>query len=202
MIRVNLLRGIDTNKTRVAEETVSRTIQFKTGERSEIVQVIIRSALILVWPLSIFLYSANIVSTKTSELTGITTEMNALDVEIETAKTTFKSLEGYLTDNENLNLLVGSIAGLSKRRKMAIENLDNLQKLTPPRVWFNEIKYSENAINIQGLAVNNDDFSDFLKALNETAFFQRVDTVKNEEIKKKYGKVRAFEVICPLAGKS
>lgn len=202
MIRVNLLRSIDTSKTRVLEETVSRTIQFKSGERSEVVQVAIRLALIIIWPLSIFLYSSNIVSTKNAEFTAITTEMNTLDVEIETAKTTFKSLEGYLTDNENLNLLVGSIAGLSKRRKVAIENLDNLQRLTPPRVWFNEVKYSENAIHIQGLAVNNDDFSDFLKALNETAFFERVDTVKNEEIKKKYGKVRMFEVNCPLAGKS
>ncbi|OQW47190.1 MAG: hypothetical protein A4S09_15445 [Proteobacteria bacterium SG_bin7] len=201
MIKVNLLRSIDTNKVRVPEETVSRTIQFKSGERSEVVQVLIRLGLIIIWPLLIFLYSWNIVSTKTSELSVVNTEMATLDADIETAKSTFKSLEGYLTDNENLNLLVGSIAGLSKRRKLAIENLDNLQKLTPPRVWFNEIKYNENAINIQGMAVNNDDFSDFLKALNETAFFQRVETVKNEEIKKKYGKVRAFEVICPLAGK-
>jgi hypothetical protein len=202
MIKVNLLRSVDTTKTRVAEETVSRTIQFKSGEQPEIVQVSIRLLLILIWPLSIYMYSSNIVSTKTAELTAVKTEMATLDNDINTAKTTLKSLEGYLTDNENLNMLVGSIAGLSKRRKIAIENLDNLQKLTPPRVWFQEVRYNETGINILGAAVNNDDFSDFLKALNETAFFQRVETVKNEEVKKKYGRIRSFEVNCPLAGKS
>lgn len=202
MIKVNLLKSVDTTKTRLSEETVSRTIQFRSGERPEIVQVVIRLLLIVVWPLAVYLLSASIVGQKTDELNGVRASIGTLEGDILTAKTTFKSLEGYKTDNENLNLLVGSIAGLSKRRKVAVENLDNLQKLTPPRVWFQELRFSDAAINIQGLAVNNDDFSDFLKALTETAFFARVDTVKNEEIKKKYGKIRSFEVNCPLAGKS
>lgn len=202
MIKVNLLRSVDTTKTHVGEETVSRTIQFKTGERPEIVQVAIRLVLMVIWPLCVYLLSASIVSQKTDELNKVRGNIATLENEIVNAKTTFKSLEGYKTDNENLNLLVGSIAGLSKRRKVAVENLDNLQKLTPPRVWFHELRFSDTAINIQGMAVNNDDFSDFLKALSETAFFSRVDTVKNEEVKKKYGRIRNFEVNCPLAGKS
>ncbi len=201
MIKVNLLRSVDTTKTRVAEETVSRTIQFKSSDRPEIVKLGVRLGLMVLPPLAVYMVSANIVSQKTDELTKIQNDLNKVSAEVTVATNTFKTLEGYKTDNENLNLLVGSIAGLSKRRKLAIENLDNLQKLTPPRVWFQEIRFTDASINIVGLAVNNDDFSDFLKALSETAFFSRVDTVRNEEIKKKYGRIRSFEVNCPLSGK-
>ena len=91
-------------------------------------------------------------------------------------------------------MLIGSIASLSKRRTLVVRDLDHLQTLTPARVWFVELKVNLNTVNIKGTAATNDDVSDFIKVLRESAFFSDVDTVKVEEVKKKYGSVRSFEV--------
>ncbi len=197
MIKVNLLRNL--GETRVVNEnTVSQTIQIKDINSEEKIRAVWKVVLILVPLIALYLFESRNIRQKNDELTGITSQLTHLQSETTLLETKYGELKGYKDEGERLNKLIGAIAVLSKERLSAIRALDALQSLTPRRVWFISLNLTGEKINVQGVGASDDDVTEFIKELSDSVFFSNVETVSVEEVKKKYGAVRKFELNCML----
>lgn len=200
MIKVNLLRNLKApeGNSQMGERTITQTIQFKSSESVDPVTLIWKLVILFVPVTFLYLWSSSIVSNRTSQLTKERKQIETADGEILELKKQYKDLRGYKQESDNLNLLINAIATLSKKRLSTIRALDSMQTLTPPQVWYTDLKVGNDLIVIQGVATTADSFTDFIKQLTDSVFFSKVETVKVEEEKRKYGPVKKFEVNCHL----
>lgn len=199
LIKVNLLKNLG-NQNYAGESTVSQSILIKDFQNEEKVKIIWK-IFFLAFPAVILIYyqSTNIGS-KEGELAQINSKFAQIESEISVLTTEYDGLKKYKEEGDNLNRLIGTIAFLSKKRLMAIRSLDSLQAITPNRVWFTSLNFSDAKMNIQGIGVSSEDVTQFIKEVDDSVFFDNVETVNVEQVKKKYGNVKKFELNFSVAG--
>ena len=199
MIRVNLLKNLG-GANAIGQTTVSQTILIKDFQTEEKLKIIWK-VLFLALPTVLLLYYQNsninskqsLLGRTTKELAGVTAECTQLTGE-------YRDLKQYKEEGDKLNRLIGTIAFLSKKRLTAIRSIDSLQAITPNRVWFTSLNLVGSIMNIQGIGVSSEDVTQFIKELDDSVFFNNVETVNVEQVKKKYGNVKKFELNCSVEG--
>lgn len=92
---------------------------------------------------------------------------------------TFKQVRGDLEDK------LGVIDGLDKGRTGPVRLLDELSSYTPDRLWLTKLETRGAAITVEGESLDTGMVADFLRGLNESAYFRNVDldkTARGKEI--------------------
>jgi len=170
---------------------------FKTEEKVKIIWKL----LFLSLPTLLLIYYQNTnVNLKQNTLDQATKKLAQIESDSAQLLVKYGELKQYKEEGDKLNRIIGTIALLSKKRLMAIRSLDSLQAITPSRVWFTSLNLMGSKMNIQGVGVSNDDVTQFIKELDDSVFFNNVETVNVEQVKKKYGNVKKFELNCSVEG--
>ena len=94
--------------------------------------------------------------------------------EIEMKKNQIKDVEVFKGQSEEFFRKIQAIRLLSKTRLIELKALDLIQSITPDKVWFNKIRYSDFSFNFQGNAISRDDFDILVAELKNSNFFVQV----------------------------
>ena len=109
------------------------------------------------------------------KLSVVTKKADALQKEV-TAKKEIRRQMDQLTKEENeLTRQLNIISSLSKNRSNAFNTFDTLTSLIPAKVWVNRLDYMAGKISMEGASWEYFPINDFMKALNESLFFQDVN---------------------------
>ena len=111
---------------------------------------------------------------------------------------------------EILNTKMDVIKTLESKRHEPVRLMDAMTSLViPKRMWFVSLDGRGNAVNISGVATDNQTVADFMTRLERSKLFETIDlkTVKKEELKQGVVKpasqasLKSFEISCGKAGK-
>ncbi len=93
---------------------------------------------------------------------------------------------------------IDAIRTLSKSRLRELRAFDTLQTIIPEKVWFSDLNYRDEKMEITGLAIDDEDLTLFLKAMQERPYFSRVILKKAQDKKVDSGVLKEFFIECNL----
>ena len=92
------------------------------------------------------------------------------------------------------------IKGLDRQRTGPVRIMDELGARTPERLWLSKVRLKGNMITIDGASIDTGVVADFLRNLNESAFFKSVDLNKTKRGRELEGvKVVNFTITVEIA---
>ncbi|MCD4677660.1 MAG: PilN domain-containing protein [Desulfobacula sp.] len=90
------------------------------------------------------------------------------------------------------------VSSLKKQREKQLILFDGMTELIiPGRMWLQSFKTDQNNITIKGIAFDNPTIADFMKELEKSSLFSKVDlkTAKMQKFKKDV-MLKSFELLC------
>jgi type IV pilus assembly protein PilN len=160
MIRVNLLPV----KELLAAERRRREVTVGTA-------ILGVAALILV---GLFLTQTYELSSLNNELTGLRTEIQALNTKV-------KQVGDLQTRIKEFNAKHKVIADLNRKKAGPVGVMESLSTATPSRLWITEFREIGGRVTMIGFAADNQTVADFLKALAGTPYFREVELVETTQ---------------------
>lgn len=193
MIKVNLYRTTASSGGIEAGEGFA-AISEKDIQK----QGFIKLAVIMVFPIALFLYESQNIPGKKSELKRIQGQVTDLASKNNKAKGVLEEIKKFEADQEKLKLQIASIESLSKDRLLEVRVLDAIQKTIPQKVWLNKIDFNGAKMNIIGNSTNDIDLTNFMDSLSRLVFLKEVSLVRAQEASVNGLTVKKFEINCLL----
>jgi len=146
-----------------------------------------------------------------NELENIRGERTTLTTKLAKLKERTKKVEGLEAKRRTLKDKLTTIATLKLKKHGPVHILDDLNIAVPERVWIVTVKEKTGgAIEIGGVALDNQTIAQFIKDLEKSDYFQKVEPVVTKQIVFEEVKLKEFtiaaEVVHPVknnpAGKS
>ena len=178
MIRINLLPIRQTQKRQTVQQ------QLLIGAFAVMTTIIV----CIVWIATV----ANTVSEKKEGIATRETELKQLEKIIgEVNEFTKKKKE--LEDKLNI------IEQLRKSKSGPVKALDDLATEIPHRVWITELQETGGSVKIMGRAIEHEDVSAFMKALQKSKYFAGVLLKVSKSVGDKSGvTLYEFEITCSV----
>ena len=124
-----------------------------------------------------------------------------LQAQIATKKENLKRLEKIIGEvnqhtkrKKEYEEKLGVIRRLKKSKTGPVRALDDLATELPKRVWLSKMAEADGEVTFQGNALNNEDVSAFMKALEKSKYFNNIVLVKTSISSKGY----EFEITCTV----
>lgn len=93
------------------------------------------------------------------------------------------------------------VASLEKQRDKQLVLFDSMtQLIVPSRMWLLSLNTNQNNVTVKGIAFDNHTIADFMKKLEASPLFDKVD-LKTAQLKKFKGNMmlKSFELLCQKA---
>ncbi len=180
MIRINLLPIRQTQKRQTVQQ------QLLLAAASLIVTMIV----CIIW------YAKT-----SSDERALQQEIAKKDQEIKQLDKIIGEVNDLIKRRDELEEKQRIIENLRKGKTGPVRALDDLASEIPDRVWVTALEEAKGSAKIIGLALNHENVSAFLKALEKSAYFSRVTLVhsKAKPDSKKTGVVLyEFEITCTV----
>ena len=116
--------------------------------------------------------------TVTEDLRIARLAVNQLEGDIERYKPQEKKVKKFKKKKKELVDKLDVIASLENARSGPIRLLDELSSKTPDRLWLRMIQTKKGKIELEGSSLDTGVVADFLRALNESPYFEDVDLDK------------------------
>ena len=177
MIRINLLPFRVARK----KENVRRQISI-------FLLLILFTAVMLVWYTGVMNTQIKTVKEKTKQV----------DSQILKDKEKADRVAKIKKDLKILKEKLEIVSSLQKQRKKQLILFDSMTDLiVPERMWIESFKTDNNTVTIKGIAFDNPTIADFMKNLEKSPLFSKVD-LKTAKMKKfKDGlNLKSFELLC------
>ncbi len=134
-----------------------------------------------------------------SDLTAAQASVRQLESDIEQFKPQELQVAEFKRTRSQLEDKLGVIEGLDKGRTGPVRLMDELTIYTPDRLWLTELETAGSRITIEGESLDTGTVADFLRGLNESAFFMNVDLDKTSRGKELEGiKLVTFVITAEL----
>jgi type IV pilus assembly protein PilN len=88
------------------------------------------------------------------------------------------------------------IKNLDKGRLRAAYILDGLSQNTPEKIWIESLSKSGRSLKISGVALDNETIASFMRVLEESKYFGRVELGASEQINRGGMKLKKFNLHC------
>ncbi len=137
------------------------------------------------------------------------------DIESETARS--QSLEIELTNIQKkttevreleakrklLREKLAVIATLKRNQSGPVRVMDDLNLALPERAWLKEFKEKDSVLRITGLALDNQTIAAYMKGLEASDYFEKVELIEARQTVWKGAKIKLFTLSCKInyAGK-
>ena len=191
MIKVNLRRSgavsQSTGVSQVAYTTVDEGVIDLPG-------LIIRVIILLMAPsVLIYIETAKINQLK-AQLGQVNSEMSSLQSVVTQKENKLKENGDLQAKAKELTNKLQILTKLSKLRLREVKALDYIQSIIPEKVWLTDLQIANAKLELKGAALTDDDLTQFVKGLENSAFFTNVLLVQAQEQKSSQGTFRQFEI--------
>lgn len=160
MIRINLL------PIKALQAEVTRRREIITG--STVLGVVV--ALLG----GTYAYQSYALSQLQDELTGLRTELQALNAKVKEVG----ELQNRIKDLRSKNKIIEDLNGKKSGPVLVMESLSSA---TPSSLWLTDLKESGGNATMNGLAVDNQTIADFMKTIAGSKYFSNVELVETTQ---------------------
>lgn len=130
-----------------------------------------------------------------SELENMRGEKMTLQSKLSKLKERTKKVEGLETKRLTLKEKLTTIATLKLKKHGPVHILDDLNAAVPDRVWLTSVKQKSGAsLEITGIALDNQTIAQFIKDLEKSDYFQKVEPVVTKQIVFEDVKLKEFTI--------
>jgi type IV pilus assembly protein PilN len=179
MIRINLLPVRQSKK----RETVQQQLLAFAG-------VIIGTVIgCIVWTA----YNSNLASERKEQIAERRKELQQLDKII-------GEVNEFTNKKKELEEKLKIIDDLKKGKTGPVRALDDLATEIPNRVWLTKVEEKSSSVTLEGTAVDHEDVSAFMKALQKSKYFRNVVLNFSKQIDSKDGSapLYQFKIACSV----
>lgn len=177
MIRINLLPVRQTKK----RETVQQQL---LGFAAVVVATIIGC---IVWTA----YNSNVASQRRDQIAERRKELTQLDKII-------GEVNEFTAKKKELEEKLGIIDQLKKGKTGPVRALDDLATEIPNRVWLMKLDEKNRTVAMEGIAVDHEDVSAFMKALQKSKYFSNIVLSYSKEKKEAGSSLYEFKITCSV----
>jgi type IV pilus assembly protein PilN len=122
-----------------------------------------------------------------NELTDLRNEIQALNIKVKEVG----ELQNKIKDLRGKNKI---FEDLSKKRVGPVRVLESLSVATPTSLWLTELKENGGNLVINGLAMDNQNIAEFMRALANSKYFNNVDLVEVVQEKSAAPSLKKFSI--------
>lgn len=135
-----------------------------------------------------------------SEIASAEASVRQLKSNIEQYKPQQKQVKKYKKKKERLQVKLDVIESLDQARSGPVRLLDELAMRTPERLWLTQLTTNGRAVTLDGESLDTGIVADFLRGLNESPYFVKVDLSQTARGKARQGvKVVKFTITAEMA---
>ncbi|HTF33960.1 MAG TPA: PilN domain-containing protein [Myxococcota bacterium] len=114
--------------------------------------------------------------------------------EIDAFKPQLAQVEQYRAKKADIERKLGVIHDLDRSRSGPVHVLDELSSHAPERLWLTSLEAIPSGVTLQGMSLDNEVVATFMKALEDSPYFQDVE-LRSTELSERDGlKLNKFEV--------
>jgi type IV pilus assembly protein PilN len=133
-----------------------------------------------------------------SGVNGANRRVAALTTQLAQFKPQQEQVEGFKTKKREIEQKLEVIQRLERSRSGPVHILDELAIHTPERVWLTTLKANGGQIELEGMSLDNELVALFLRALDDSGYFARVE-LKETELKLVDAlKLNTFRIVAQL----
>ena len=127
-----------------------------------------------------------------SELDGRNQEKALLTRKLQSLEKVTKQIDDLEKNKKTLQEKLQTIAMLKARKQGPVHVLDNVNQALPERAWLLALKEKSGALEVQGIALDNQTISSFMSNLEKLPYFRTVDLVLSTDYEKDSVKLKQF----------
>ncbi len=128
-------------------------------------------------------------------------QLNVLSAEVKEAQMEKVRLEKIIKQVQRLEKKrefvlqrLGIIAQLKREQAGPVRFLDQLSLNVPGKMWFTSVSEKDFVYSVKGLAFSNQDIADFMKSMEKTGAFDKIDLVCIQQSTVEKEKVMDFTI--------
>jgi type IV pilus assembly protein PilN len=135
---------------------------------------------------------------KLGQISGTKNDITAANAKIAELKSKIGKLDELKKLKDEVKKKLDVLAELRKNKSGPAQRLATLSDSTPDQLWLESYKEAGGTIKIAGLAMNEELIAQFIRALEASADYERVDLVVSEQKDLSGTKVKRFELTLQL----
>ncbi len=122
----------------------------------------------------------------------------AMDKQIEQFKPQLAQVDEFRKQKAEVEKKLEVIRRLDKSRSGPVHVLDELAAHSPQRLWITELAAAKGSVTLEGMSLDNEGIAQFLTALNDSDYFDRVELEETELSEKSGLKLNSFKIHAAL----
>jgi type IV pilus assembly protein PilN len=128
------------------------------------------------------------------EISSAQDRVTQMKQEIDAFKPQLAQVEQYRAKKADIERKLGVIHDLDRSRSGPVHVLDELSSHAPERLWLTSLEAIPSGITLQGMSLDNEVVATFMKALEDSPYFEDVE-LRSTELSERDGlKLNKFEV--------
>lgn len=131
---------------------------------------------------------------KVGQISGTKNDITAANAKIAELKSKIGKLDELKKLKDEVKKKLDVLAALRKNKSGPAQRLATLSDSTPDQLWLEAYKEAGDTIKIAGLAMNEELIAQFIRALEASADYERVDLVVSEQKDLAGTKLKRFEL--------
>lgn len=124
--------------------------------------------------------------------------ISKLRAEIAALQQQVKEVEEFKQKQENLRRKIGIIDDLRKKKTGPVRVLDDLSINVPDDVWLSSYREQGGSVSLVGQGIDDEGISEFLKGLQNSAYFRNVELLYIRPGTYNKRRVRKFEIVAQI----
>lgn len=117
-----------------------------------------------------------------SQVAELSSQTSDLEERLAQLKKITKEVRDLEERKAELDQLTATIAKLKLSQEGPVRVLDDLNRAVPTKAWIREVDENAGGMRIIGLAINDHEIVSFMKNLEASNFFERVDLVESKSV--------------------
>jgi Tfp pilus assembly protein PilN len=192
MIKVNLLRNMGlVQGAGAADSGGAGASAVSVDARQDAIKKLLA---IFIIPVALIAYEKTSVSDLETEMANLQNRL----VEVQTERERFGDqgprVEKHSKEKKKIEEETEIVKDIARVRLREVKSFDALQSLIPQRTWIKKVAISGNTVSLEGYSATDSGVSDFIRALENSVFFSRVEPKSTSQEMLRTGPVKRFEL--------
>lgn len=133
-----------------------------------------------------------------STIKQLNKKIEVAEVELARLKEIVKDVDKVEKTENRLKEIIRLIGELKKKQDKPVKLIDEINISLPPEIWLISIEQGETEVKIQGIAFNNPAIAYFMRRLENSNLFDRIELVETAQEIIMKEKVKKFSLRCFL----
>jgi len=128
------------------------------------------------------------------EISNAQSTVAQMKQQIDAFKPQLAQVEQYRAKKADIERKLGVIHDLDRSRSGPVHVLDELSSHAPERLWLTSMEAVSSGLTLQGMSLDNEVVATFMKALEDSPYFQDVELRSTELAERDGLKLNKFEI--------